>query len=96
MLGEDLVGLLDHEGVQGAHFVGHDWGASSVWPLGLTHPDRVLSLTGAERPVRAPSPAPPTEIFRKRLGEDFYMLRFHSDDAIPGSSATPPARSPSS
>ena len=84
VLGEDLVGLLDHEGVQRAHFVGHDWGASSVWPLGLTHPDRVLSLTGVSVPYAPPSPAPPTEIFRKRLGEDFYMLRFHSDDAIPG------------
>ena len=42
VVGEDLVGLLDHEGVERAHFVGHDWGASSVWPLGLTHPERVL------------------------------------------------------
>ena len=84
VLGDDLVGLLDHEGVERAHFVGHDWGASSVWPLGLTHPDRVLSLTGLSVPYAPPSPAPPTEIFRKRLGEDFYMLRFHSDDAIPG------------
>jgi pimeloyl-ACP methyl ester carboxylesterase len=83
VVGEDLVGLLDHEGVERAHFVGHDWGASSVWPLGLTHPDRVLSLTGLSVPYAPPSPAPPTEIFRKRLGEDFYMLRFHSDDAIP-------------
>jgi pimeloyl-ACP methyl ester carboxylesterase len=83
VVGEDLVGLLDHEGVQQAHFVGHDWGASSVWPLGLTHPDRVLSLTGLSVPYAPPSPAPPTEIFRRRIGEDFYMLRFHSDDAIP-------------
>ncbi|WP_027860592.1 alpha/beta fold hydrolase [Marmoricola sp. URHB0036] len=83
VVGEDLVGLLDHEGVERAHFVGHDWGASSLWPLGLTHPDRVLSLTGLSVPYTPPSPAPPTEIFRKRLGEDFYMLRFHSDDAIP-------------
>ena len=45
--------------------------------------NRVLSLTGLSVPYAPPSPAPPTEIFRKRLGEDFYMLRFHSDDAIP-------------
>jgi pimeloyl-ACP methyl ester carboxylesterase len=83
VLGDDLLGLLDHEGVQRAHFVGHDWGAATVWPLGLTHPDRVLSLTGLSVPYAPPSPAPPTEIFRSRLGEDFYMLRFHSDDAIP-------------
>lgn len=84
VIGADLVGLLDHEGVQRAHFVGHDWGASNVWPLGLTHPERVLSLTGLSVPYAPPSPAPPTEIFRKRLGEDFYMLRFHRDDVIPG------------
>ena len=84
VIGEDLMALLDHEGVERAHVVGHDWGASSVWPLGLTHPDRVLSLTGLSVPYAPPSPAPPTAIFRKRLGEDFYMLRFHSDDAIPG------------
>jgi pimeloyl-ACP methyl ester carboxylesterase len=83
VIGEDLVGLLDHEGVEHAHFVGHDWGAASVWPLGLTHADRVLSLTGLSVPYAPPSPAPPTEIFRRRLGEDFYMLRFHRDDAVP-------------
>jgi pimeloyl-ACP methyl ester carboxylesterase len=83
VLGNDLLGLLDHEGVERAHFVGHDWGASTVWPLGLTHPDRVLSLTGLSVPYAPPSPAPPTEIFRRRLGEDFYMLRFHRDDVIP-------------
>jgi pimeloyl-ACP methyl ester carboxylesterase len=83
VLGDDLAALLDHEGVERAHFVGHDWGASTVWPLGLTHPDRVLSLTGLSVPYAPPSPAPPTEIFRRRLGEDFYMLRFHRDDVIP-------------
>jgi pimeloyl-ACP methyl ester carboxylesterase len=83
VLGEDLIGLLDHEGRDRAHFVGHDWGAASVWPLGLTHSDRVLSLTGLSVPYLPPPPAPPTEIFRRRLGEDFYMLRFQRDDAIP-------------
>jgi pimeloyl-ACP methyl ester carboxylesterase len=84
VLGDDLVGLLDREGVERAHVVGHDWGAASVWPLGLTHPERLLSLTGISVPYAPPSAAPPTEIFRRRLGEDFYMLRFHRDDVIPG------------
>ncbi len=83
VLGDDLVGLLDHEGEERAHFVGHDWGASTVWPLGHTHADRVLSLTGLSVPYSPPSPAPPTEIFRRRLGESFYMLRFHDDAVIP-------------
>ncbi len=83
VLGDDLVGLLDHEGAERAHVVGHDWGAASVWPLGLTRPDRLLSLTGLSVPYAPPSPAPPTEIFRRRLGEDFYMLRFQRDEVIP-------------
>ena len=83
VIGDDLLGLLDHEGVERAHVVGHDWGSASVWPLGLTHPDRLLSLTGLSVPYAPPSPAPPTEIFRRRLGEDFYMLRFHHDEVIP-------------
>lgn len=83
VIGGDLTGLLDHEGVERAHFVGHDWGAASVWPLGLVYPDRVLSLAGLSVPYAPPSPAPPTEIFRRRLGDDFYMLRFHRDEVIP-------------
>ena len=80
-VGADLIGLLDHEGVERAHVVGHDWGAATVWPLGLTHPERLLSLTGLSVPHTPPAPAPPTEIFRRRIGEDFYMLRFQSAEA---------------
>jgi pimeloyl-ACP methyl ester carboxylesterase len=80
-VGADLIGLLDHEGVDRAHVVGHDWGAATVWPLGLTHPERLLSLTGLSVPHTPPAPAPPTEIFRRRIGEDFYMLRFQSEEA---------------
>lgn len=80
-VGDDLIGLLDHEGVERAHVVGHDWGAATVWPLGLTHPERLLSLTGLSVPHTPSAPAPPTEIFRRRIGEDFYMLRFQSEEA---------------
>ncbi|MBV9832100.1 MAG: alpha/beta hydrolase, partial [Marmoricola sp.] len=81
VVGADLVGLLDHEGVDRAHVVGHDWGAATVWPLGLTHPERLLSLTGLSVPYAPASPAPPTEIFRRRIGEDFYMLQFQREGA---------------
>ncbi|GAA0995503.1 epoxide hydrolase EphA [Acrocarpospora macrocephala] len=75
-VGADLIALLDHEQVERAHFVGHDWGAASVWPLGLTHPERVLSLTGLSVPYTVPAPVAPTQIFRNRFGDDFYMLKF--------------------
>lgn len=77
-VGRDLVGLLDQEGVDRAHVVGHDWGAQCVWPLGLDHPERLLSLTGLSVPYVRPAPAPPIEILRRRLGDQFYQVRFQS------------------
>jgi pimeloyl-ACP methyl ester carboxylesterase len=41
----DLVGVLDHLGVERAHVVGHDWGAAIAWVFGILAPDRVRSLT---------------------------------------------------
>jgi pimeloyl-ACP methyl ester carboxylesterase len=41
----DLMGVLDHHGIQKAHLVGHDWGAATAWALAAVHPERVLSLT---------------------------------------------------
>ena len=75
-VGLDLIGLLEHEGADTAHFVGHDWGAACVWQLGLDHPDAVASLTGLSVPYAAPAPAPPTQILRARWGERFYQIRF--------------------
>ena len=41
----DTVAMLDELGIQQAHVVGHDWGASVAWRLALFAPDRLLSLT---------------------------------------------------
>jgi pimeloyl-ACP methyl ester carboxylesterase len=41
----DLVGVLDQLDVEGAHVVGHDWGAAIGWVLASLVPDRVRSLT---------------------------------------------------
>jgi len=41
----DLVGVLDHLGVERVHVVGHDWGAAISWVFGILAPDRVRSLT---------------------------------------------------
>ncbi|MCG5431461.1 alpha/beta hydrolase [Mycobacterium sp. MYCO198283] len=72
----DLVGLLDDAGAERAAFVGHDWGALVVWQLALLHPERVAAVVGMSVP---PIPRPrsrPTEAWRAKLGDDFYMLRF--------------------
>jgi pimeloyl-ACP methyl ester carboxylesterase len=40
----DVVGVLDHLGIERAHVVGHDWGAAVAWALGALVPDRVDHL----------------------------------------------------
>jgi pimeloyl-ACP methyl ester carboxylesterase len=42
---EDLVALLDHLGLERAHFVGHSSGGMSLLHVGTRHPTRALSLT---------------------------------------------------
>lgn len=75
-VGKDLIGLLDSLGEQQAVFVGHDWGAGIVWPLALSHPDRVRAIAGLSVPFGPPAPVAPTQIMRKRLGDSFYMIQF--------------------
>ncbi len=41
----DLLGVLDHGGVDKAHVVGHDWGAALAWATASLVPDRVLTCT---------------------------------------------------
>lgn len=72
----DLIGLLDWAGVDRATIIGHDWGAMVAWHTALLHPDRVGAVAGLSVP---PVPRPrsrPTEKWREKFGDDFYMLRF--------------------
>ncbi|GIU87934.1 MAG: alpha/beta hydrolase [Acidimicrobiia bacterium] len=43
-LAGDVLGVLDHFGVQRAHVVGHDWGAAIAWAIAAFAPERVASL----------------------------------------------------
>jgi len=85
-LGDDLLGLLDDLGEERAVFVGHDWGANVTWNLALAHPERVEAVVGMSVPYAPRAPAPPTQIFRKHIGEDFYMVWFQepgvADEAL--------------
>jgi len=75
-LGAGLLALVEALGESRAVFVGHDWGASVVWHLAHAQPDRVNGVAGLSVPYAPPAPAPPTEIFRRRIGDDFYIVWF--------------------
>jgi len=72
----DLTGLLDALGEERGIFVGHDWGAIVVWNLSLLAPERVRAVAGLSVPFVPRAPAPPTQIMRKNIGEDFYIVWF--------------------
>ncbi|GAB7006348.1 epoxide hydrolase EphA [Nocardioides sp. AN3] len=77
-IGEDLIGVLDALKVGRAAVVGHDWGANSVWPLAFSHPERVRGIVGLSVPFAPAAPVSPLEVMERRLGRDFYMLRFQA------------------
>jgi pimeloyl-ACP methyl ester carboxylesterase len=72
----DLVGLLDDVGTEQAVFIGHDWGAMVVWHTAVLHPARVRAVAGLSVPPIPRARSRPTERWREKFGEDFYMLRF--------------------
>ena len=72
----DLTGLLDELGAEQAIFVGHDWGAIVVWNLSLLAPERVRAVAGLSVPFVPRPPAPPTQVMRRKIGEDFYIVWF--------------------
>jgi pimeloyl-ACP methyl ester carboxylesterase len=74
----DLVGLLDHLGVEKAIFVGHDWGGIVVWQMPLMHPGRVAGVIGLNTPFMPRSPVDPIAIMRNRFGPDMYIVWFQA------------------
>jgi pimeloyl-ACP methyl ester carboxylesterase len=44
ILAKDIVGLLDHFGIQKVKLVGHDWGAVVAWTVAINHPERLEKL----------------------------------------------------
>lgn len=41
---KDILGLLDHFGIQQTYLVGHDWGAAVAWTMAVQSPDRIKKL----------------------------------------------------
>ena len=44
VLVRDVIGLLDHYGLEKARLVGHDWGAMVAWLTAIQHPERLEKL----------------------------------------------------
>ena len=72
----DLVGLLDHLGVDKAVFCGHDWGGIVVWQMALLHPTRCAGIIGVNTPFMARGPFDPIAAMRMAFGEDMYIVWF--------------------
>jgi pimeloyl-ACP methyl ester carboxylesterase len=51
-LASDVVGLLDHLGIERAHVLGHSLGGAVALELALSHPDRVRSIVPMSISVR--------------------------------------------
>jgi len=73
---EDVARVLENSGAERAAVVGHDWGANVAWHFALIHPDRTVCVAGLSVPLVPRAWAPPLEIMRAHLGEDFYIVWF--------------------
>src|SRR3954464_3404492 len=51
-LASDIVGLLDHLGIDRAHVLGHSMGGAVAMELAVSHPDRVRSVVPISASVR--------------------------------------------
>ncbi|CAN5542600.1 epoxide hydrolase EphA [soil metagenome] len=87
----DLVALLDDVGADRGVFIGHDWGAMVVWHTALLHPDRVSAVAGLSVPPVPRARSRPTEAWRAKFGEDFYMLQFQEPGRADTAMAADPA-----
>lgn len=73
VLVEDVVGLMDHFGVERATVVGHDWGAGVAWALAQKHPERLAKLAVLQVP---PAAAWRANLTFPQLLRSWYMFFF--------------------
>ncbi|MBA6412622.1 alpha/beta hydrolase [Parahaliea sp. F7430] len=69
----DLVGLLDHLGLQRAVFAGLDFGAFAIYDLALRHPERVIAVIGLENPAAPHNPDEPPLTEYRRIAEQHFL-----------------------
>lgn len=76
----DIHGLMDALELESAIFAGHDWGALLLWHMAQVAPGRIDGLMQLNIPHFPRSPIDPIQIFRDRLGDDFYIVNFQDSD----------------
>lgn len=76
----DIHGLLDALELQSAPFIGHDMGAILLWQMAMLAPERIDRLIILNIPHYPRPPQDPVSIWRRRLGEDFYIVNFQDSD----------------
>ncbi|KAM4086544.1 hypothetical protein ACJW30_10G109600 [Castanea mollissima] len=75
----DLLGLIDHLGIDQVFLVGHDWGAMVAWNFCLFRPDRIKAPVNMSVVWFPRNPAlNPVEESRASLGDDYYICRFQT------------------
>ena len=59
LFADDMLGLLDADGLDSVSVVGHDWGGFTAFLLGIEHPDRVERIVNLDiTPPWMPPPRP--------------------------------------
>jgi pimeloyl-ACP methyl ester carboxylesterase len=71
-LAGDVVAILDAQGVERAHVIGHDWGAALAWAVGSLLPDRVDHLVA----LSVGHPASFIAAGNAQREKSWYMLLF--------------------
>ncbi|KAM3739695.1 hypothetical protein ACB098_08G041700 [Castanea mollissima] len=73
----DLIGLLDHLGIDQVFLVGHDLGAKMAWHFCWFRPDRVKAVVNLSVPFFPRNPAIKfVDGLRASLGDDYYYCWF--------------------
>ncbi|NNF00899.1 MAG: alpha/beta hydrolase [Pyrinomonadaceae bacterium] len=73
LLADDVIGLIDHFGVEKAAIVGHDWGGGVAWAVAGRNPERVSKLACLQ--------VPPASVWKKnqtlkQFFASWYMFFF--------------------
>ncbi|WP_445271209.1 alpha/beta fold hydrolase, partial [Streptomyces sp. DSM 41634] len=62
--------------------IGHDWGSPVATNFPLFYPDRVRAVVAMSVPPVPRAPAPPTQIWRKIVGDNFFYILYFQEPGV--------------